>query len=138
MNTLETDILMLQELAESTGAQSYLDSLLGKRTQLADLLGGKAQGALVRSRFQSVNQMDAPSKFFFSLEKKNGQSRAIHAFRSESGGLLTNPADIRKRAVTFYENLYRNELGAGYRGDSEILMTYPRYQRKPTQKSRVL
>ncbi len=125
MITLETDILKLQELAESTGAQSYLDSFLSKRTQLADLLGGKTQGSLVRSRFQSVDQMDAPSKFFFSLEKKNGQSRAIHAMRSESGGLLTNPADIRKRTVTFYENLYRNELGVGNRGDSEFFDDLP-------------
>ncbi|KAL0148760.1 hypothetical protein M9458_055938, partial [Cirrhinus mrigala] len=71
-------------------------------------------GALVRSRFQSVNQMDAPSRFFFSLERKNGQSRAIHALRSESGRFLTDPAEIRKRAASFYENLYKNELGAGY------------------------
>lgn len=35
---------------------------------LADLLGVKAQGALIRSRFQSITQMDAPSKFFFNLE----------------------------------------------------------------------
>ncbi len=76
MNTLEADILKLQELAESTGVQSYFDTLA--KTQLADLLGIKAQGALVRSRFLSVSQMDAPSRFFFNLEKKNGQSRAIH------------------------------------------------------------
>lgn len=125
MNTLEADILKLQEMAETTGARSYLYSLLNKKTQLADLLGGKTQGALVRSRFQSLDQMDAPSKFFFNLEKKNGQSRAIHALRSESGGLLTDPADIRKRAVTFYENLYRNELGARYRGESEFFDDLP-------------
>ncbi len=93
---------------------------LSKRTTLADLLGGKTQGSFIRSQFQSVDQMDAPSKFFFSLEKKNGQSRAIHALHSKSGGLLMDPADIRKRAVTFYEILYRNELGAGYRVDSKF------------------
>jgi len=43
MNTLETDILKLQELVESTGGQGYLDSLSHKRTQLADLLGIKTQ-----------------------------------------------------------------------------------------------
>lgn len=35
---------------------------------LADLLGVRAQGALVRSRFQTVAQMDAPSKLFNNLE----------------------------------------------------------------------
>ncbi len=66
MNTLEADILRLQELAESTGVQSYLNTLVNKKTQLADLLGFKTQGALVRSRFLSVNQMDAPSRFFLT------------------------------------------------------------------------
>lgn len=125
MNTLETDILKLLELAESTDGRRYLDSLAKKRTQLADLLNIKTQGALVRSRFQSADQMDAPSKFFFNLEKKNGQSRVIHALRSESGGLLTDFADIRKRAVVFYENLYKNELGPEYRSDSDFFSDLP-------------
>lgn len=125
MNILETDILKLQDLVQSTGGQIYFDSLSKKKTQLADLLGFKTQGALVRSRFQSVDQMDAPSRFFFNLEKKNGQSRVIHALRAESGGLLTDPADIRKRAVGFYENLYNNELGAEYRSDSEFFNDLP-------------
>ncbi|KAG1925667.1 hypothetical protein F2P79_025374 [Pimephales promelas] len=110
---------------ETAATQGYLDSLSNKRTQLADLLGIKTQGALVRSRFQSVDQMDAPSRFFFNLEKKNGQSRVIHALRSESGGLLTNPADIRKRAVGFYENLYKNEIGVEYRSDSDFFNDLP-------------
>lgn len=73
-----------------------------KKTQLGDLLAVKVQGALVRSRFQNIDQMDAPTKFFFNLEKKNGQKRLIHALRSESGMLLSDPIDIRKRAVCFY------------------------------------
>ncbi|KAL0160802.1 hypothetical protein M9458_044527, partial [Cirrhinus mrigala] len=77
------------------------------------------------SRFQSANQMDAPSKFFFNLEKKNGQSRAIHALRSDSGELLTDPAEIRRRAVVFYENLYKNELRAGYEGESDFFNDLP-------------
>lgn len=37
-----------------------------------------AQGALSRSRFQSAVEMDGSTKFFFGLEKKNGQNRLIH------------------------------------------------------------
>ncbi|KAI7804071.1 pol-like protein [Triplophysa rosa] len=126
LNALETDILKLQELALLPGDQNGVESLLkNKKTQLADLLGNKAQGALVRSRFQSVNEMDVPSKFFFSLEKKNGQNRVIHGLLSESGTLLTDSADIRKRAVSFYENLYRNELGAEYDNDSDFFDNLP-------------
>ncbi len=70
--SLEIDIKNCQQLADSTGDHYYLDTCLKKKAQLADLLGHKAQGALVRSIFQSIDQMDAPSKYFFSLEKKNG------------------------------------------------------------------
>ncbi len=68
------------------------------------------QGAIIRSRYQSIELMDAPSKFFFNLEKKNGQKKLIHALRSENGVLLTNPVDIRKRAVQFYKDLYKSEI----------------------------
>lgn len=50
--------------------------------------------------------MDSPSKVFFSLEKKNGQSRFIHALRSTTGQLLTEASEIRQRAVDFYSHLY--------------------------------
>ncbi len=109
LNILEADILKLQELAHLPGNNSEVESLIkNKKTQLSDLLGVKAQGALVRSRFLSVNEMDVPSRFFFNLERKNYQNRVIHALRSERGTLLTDPKDICKRAVTFYESLYIN------------------------------
>ncbi|XP_072544863.1 uncharacterized protein [Salminus brasiliensis] len=53
--------------------------------------------------------MDAPSQFFFGLERKNVESRFIHALRSEDGRDLTEPAEIRKRAVRFYTELYKSE-----------------------------
>ncbi|KAI3375657.1 hypothetical protein L3Q82_003721 [Scortum barcoo] len=55
------------------GDRGLLESLTSKKAALANLLGVTAQGALVRSRFLDVSQMDAPSQFFFGLEKKNGQ-----------------------------------------------------------------
>ncbi|XP_057218775.1 transmembrane channel-like protein 6b [Triplophysa rosa] len=74
-----------------------------------DLLSIEAQGALVRSRFQNLTQMDAPSKFFFSLERKNGQSRYIHSLHSEDGQGLTKTSEIKRRAVQFYGELYSSE-----------------------------
>ncbi|XP_056144905.1 LOW QUALITY PROTEIN: histamine N-methyltransferase-like [Lampris incognitus] len=57
----------------------------------------------------SAALMDSPSKFFFSLEKKNGQSRFIHAQKSSTGHLLTTANEIQKRAVDFYSLLYSSE-----------------------------
>lgn len=125
MNILEIEILKLQELAEVTGDLCHLDSLRKKKNQLAELLGRKTQGALIRSRFLNLNQMDAPSKFFFNLERKNGQSRVMHVLRSETGVLLTDPAEIRKRANSFYEELYKNELGVNFDDDSVFFDNLP-------------
>ncbi len=69
----------------------------------------KAQGALVRSRFKDIDQMDVPSKFFFSLEKKNGQKSVIHSLFSKTGSLISDPIEIRKRANVFDEKLYSCE-----------------------------
>jgi len=108
---LETEIINLQTLADITNNQNYTEMISNKKTQLADLLGVKTQGALVRSRFLSIEQMDVPSKYFCSLEKKNGQKSCLHVLRSEAGVILASHAEIRARACGFYENLYKNELG---------------------------
>ena len=109
MKELEIEIVELQGSAESTGDRGCIESLKSKKAALADLLGSRAQGALVRSRFQSAALMDSPSKYFFSLEKRSGQSRLIHALHSSTGQLLTEARDIRQRAVDFYTELYRSE-----------------------------
>lgn len=116
MKQLESEIMEEQGLVEATGEEGHIETFKTKTSLLADLLGIKAQGALVRSRFQNLTQMDAPSKFFFSLEKKNGQSRYIHSLRSENGQELSKTSDIRKCAVQFYDKLYRSE----YRKDDVL------------------
>ena len=109
MNRLELEIVQLQDMAESTGDSAHIEVVKTKKVALADLLDVRAQGALVRSRYQNVAQMDAPSKFFFGLERKNGQAKCMHALLSESGSLSVDPAEIRRIAVKFYASLYTSE-----------------------------
>ncbi|XDV54613.1 hypothetical protein PO909_022862 [Leuciscus waleckii] len=110
MKTLETEMIVLQDLLASKKNRKHIDGLKGKKAILVDLLGVKAQGALVRSQFQTVTQMDIPSKFFFNLEMKKGQSKMMHTLRSATGQELTEPADIRSCAVEFFSDLYKSEL----------------------------
>lgn len=110
MSGLEKDLLKLQGLAELTKDANVIEDIKKKKNSLAEMFGLATQGAIIRSRFQSAELMDAPSKFFFSLEKKNGQKKFIHALRSEAGVLLTNPLDIRERALSFYKALYKSEV----------------------------
>ncbi|KAK3512946.1 hypothetical protein QTP70_031693, partial [Hemibagrus guttatus] len=74
LKALEIEIAELQCL-EATGDRGHIEALKSKKAKMNDLLDITAQGALVCSRFTSVTRMDAPSKFFFSLEQKNGQKR---------------------------------------------------------------
>ena len=46
------------------------DNLATKKGALAELLGLNAQGALVRSRFQGVDQMDVPQKNSLAWRRK--------------------------------------------------------------------
>ncbi|KAK3521761.1 hypothetical protein QTP70_016222, partial [Hemibagrus guttatus] len=108
LKALEIEIVELQHL-EATGNRGHIEAFKSKKAKMNDLLDITAQGALVHSRFTSVTEMDAPSKFFFSLEQKNGQKRFIHAVRTESGDLLSEPTEIRKQTVRFYSKLYSSE-----------------------------
>lgn len=99
LKILEAEVIRLQHLTQN-GNQDHINDLKFKTSALSDLLGLKVQVALIRSRFQ--NEMDAPSQFFFGLEKKNGQWQFINVLQSENGVLHTDPIEIRKRA--FYEN----------------------------------
>ncbi|KAI3359593.1 hypothetical protein L3Q82_013785 [Scortum barcoo] len=111
MRDLEIQLVELQSRAESTGDRGLLNSLKSKKRALANLLGVAAEGALVRSRFLNITQMDAPSQFFFGLERKNGQRKIVHSLlRSSNGSAISDSSEIRKFAVCFYKDLYKSEL----------------------------
>lgn len=66
MRKLESQIIDLQKLFEVTGEQKCIDALKRKKSFLTDMLGIKTKGALVRSRYQMLTQIDAPSRFFLA------------------------------------------------------------------------
>ncbi|KAI3367041.1 hypothetical protein L3Q82_009671 [Scortum barcoo] len=102
LRDLETSIVDLEHMSESTGNRGCFEILKTKKMALANLLDTKVQGALVRSRVQNITEMDAPSSFFFGMEKKHGQRKYIHSLLSDTGQELTEPGEIRGRAVGFY------------------------------------
>ncbi|KAK3549035.1 hypothetical protein QTP70_028514 [Hemibagrus guttatus] len=125
LKALEIEIVELQRL-EATGDRGHIEALKSKKAKMNDLLDITAQGALVRSRFKSAAEMDAPSKFFFSLEQKNGQKRFIHAVRTESGDLLSEPTEIHKQTVSFYSKLYSSEWSGAQVVEDSFLVGLPK------------
>ncbi|KAI3357185.1 hypothetical protein L3Q82_015640, partial [Scortum barcoo] len=106
---LETSIVDLEHMSESTGNQGYFEILKTEKMALANLLDTKVQGELVWSCVQNVTEMDAPSSFFFEMEKKHGQSKYIHSLLSDTGQELTEPGQIRGRAMSFYSSLFKSD-----------------------------
>lgn len=96
MKSLADDIMALQELMKNTGRQVCIENLRTKKNLLTKLLDVTAQGALVRSRFQTMECMDALSKFFFNLGKKNGPNKMIRGLFSDEGTFLVDHREIRK------------------------------------------
>ncbi len=110
---MEKEILESQKLAQFTGEIRHMEACSKKKAQLADLLGYRVQGALVRSRFQSIDQMDVPSKYFFSMEKRMGRSVLFMHFAPRMERCCQTPPISVGEQLFFIKNLYRSELDSG-------------------------
>ncbi|CAK6979928.1 hypothetical protein L3Q82_011349 [Scomber scombrus] len=54
--------------------------------------------------------MDAPSQFFFGLERRNNQKKIIHCLRSDDGSSFTKAPEIHRYTTQFYKELFKTEL----------------------------
>lgn len=85
---------------------NLLNNLQEKKRELGLFLNERVKGALVRSRFVSVNDMDAPSAYFFNLEHKVAQQKQMACLHLPDGRVTSDIAEMRLHAVTFYSSLY--------------------------------
>lgn len=69
---------------KSARNETFAELLVTKKCQWLDILNVKSQRALVQSCLLDANQLDAPAKYFFRQEKKNGQNRFILMLRGWS------------------------------------------------------
>jgi len=51
--------------------------------------------------------MDAPSSFFFNLERKEGERKQMLHLKLPDGTLTTNPKEMRNHAKNFYSDLFK-------------------------------
>jgi hypothetical protein len=75
MNAPESEIVELLTFIETTGDRGHIRAL---------------------KKFQGISEIDTSSKFFFGLEKNNGQRGITHCLKSAVGQELTIPSEIRK------------------------------------------
>ena len=67
------------------------------------------QGAILRSKSRFYEMGEHSSKYFFSLEKRNGRSRSMSMVYDLNNKLQQNPVKIFQTQADFYEKLYTKD-----------------------------
>lgn len=75
-----------------------------KKKSLGTLLHENAKGALIRARFSLLKDIDAPSSFFFNLEKKEMERKQMLHLKRANGTLTSDPKEMI--AMNFYKDLF--------------------------------
>jgi len=70
-----------------------------KKHELRGILHEKVKSALVKARFISINDIDAPTKYFFNLEKKVVNNNYMHCLQRPDGQITSDPLMMRRTAV---------------------------------------
>lgn len=97
----------IEKISSKTEFDHETETLLNEqRNEMKKILTNKAQGALIRSRFQHANEIDTCSSYFFTLEKSHTLSKCMSKIRLTSGEITDNPAEIKKHVHEFYKSLY--------------------------------
>lgn len=80
-----------------------------KKKELSAFLQERVKGALVRSRFLQLKDMDAPSSFFFNLERNAVQRKQMACLKLPGGRLTADQNEMRAHAIDFYTSLFKAE-----------------------------
>lgn len=106
---LEKEILDIEKSMFVNDAEQLHELWTEKKNQLSSILNEKVKGALVRSRFLNIKDMDGPTSFFFNLERKAGQEKQMYCLKDNDGQETSDPVTMRRLAVDFYSDLFAAE-----------------------------
>ncbi|KAL6459478.1 hypothetical protein MHYP_G00329500 [Metynnis hypsauchen] len=109
---LEREISLIEDELVKKYDAGVSNLLERKRKDLGSYLYEQAKGALIRARVSSIKDMDAPTAFFFNLERKGNHQNPMQFLQHPEGHLTSVPAEMRKIAVDFYTDLYSVDPGA--------------------------
>lgn len=98
-----------------------------KKKELGLFLKERVKGAMVRARYINIREIDAPSTFFFNLERTVAQKKQMACLSLPDGRVTTDPAEMRKHAVDFYTALYGAEV-SDVECTAELLQELPQLE----------
>ena len=106
---LKARITSMKEELQGDSDPSKGHLLQEKRSALSHPLQERVKGALVRSRFLQLKDMDAPTSFFFNLERMVAQRKHMTCLELPVGTMTTCPNEMRSHAMDFYTDLFGEE-----------------------------
>ena len=68
----------------------------------------KLNGVLVRSRANWLKNGEKPSKYLYSLERKNYVEKTIKQLKTDNDSITTDQKEILKEIQTYYSNLFKS------------------------------
>ena len=73
----------------------------------------KAKGSIIRPKTRWTKQGEKPTKYFFTLEKRNYNRNVIKSLKRPKGELITDELGILKEIESYYRNLYSSVIERG-------------------------
>ena len=89
-----------------TPSEGNLIRLQTVQTELAQEIECDTRAAMFRSRSTYHEYGERSSKYYFSLEKRNGEKKCMTKLHNHSGNIITDPEQICDEQHHFYSNLY--------------------------------
>lgn len=109
-NQLENELLeRLNELSKENITEEDKIEIKKLSLQLDEFYLNLAKGAFIRSRAKWLEEGEKNSSYFFSLEKRNGQRKALTSLNIH-GTKSNDPTSISKFVAAFYTDLYSSRF----------------------------
>ena len=91
----------------SPGIDPTLNEYDNLKAELQSIYEKKGRSAIFRSKCRWVEEGECPTKYFFNLEKKNYNKKAITELHGEDGTTINNEKQILDSIEKYYSQLYK-------------------------------
>ena len=99
-----------REIENRLVLHSNSDETTNLKNELNDIFEKRGVGAKIRSRARWWEEGERSSKYFHSLEKKNGKDKSWNKILDKNGKMLHDTNDVQLRQVEFYKSLYSTKF----------------------------
>ena len=104
-NDLESRLINLEQVVSTVPDANSLDEYFVVKNELECIYNEQAQGTIIRSRCQIVEESEWNTKYFLALEKHNYEVQHIKSLNINNQ-IITEPNQILSAQKDFYKHLY--------------------------------